>query len=120
VARRHGQLAQAGARYREALALAQEYGDPWAMAIGLEGLAMDAAAVGAVGQRVRAVRLLGAAAAVRDAIGAPLPPHERAELEAESQPTRAALGEDAWHAALAAGRAMSLEEAVREALGEAD
>jgi hypothetical protein len=33
-------------------------------------------------------------------------------------PAREALGEEAWAAAIAAGRALSLEEAVAEALGE--
>jgi hypothetical protein len=118
VARRKGQLVHAEARYREALALAQEFDDPWAIAISLEGLAMDAAASGGAGDAPRAGRLRGAAAALRDAIGAPLPPTERTEMEAALEPARATLGEQAWQTALATGRALSLEQAIHEALGE--
>jgi hypothetical protein len=39
-------------------------------------------------------------------------------MEREVAPARAALGEEAWAAAFAAGQAHSLEEAVAEALGE--
>lgn len=113
VARRQGNLTKAEARYREALELARETGDPRSMTETLEGMAMVVAAFGDGG---RAALLLGAALAVRDAIGAPMPPHQRADLEDAIAAARTALGEDGWSATLAAGRALSLEQAVLEAL----
>jgi hypothetical protein len=67
---------------------------------------------------VRAARLCGAAAVVRETLGAPIPSPERTELEEAVAPARAALGEEQWAAAFAAGRALTLEEAVAEALEE--
>jgi predicted ATPase/class 3 adenylate cyclase len=68
-----------------------------------------------MGEGERAARLLGASAteAERQAI---LGYGERIEREAALASLRAALGEDAWTAAYAAGRALSLEEAIDEAL----
>jgi len=70
------------------------------------------------GQGARAARLLGAATAVREALGAPLPAHEQADVERFVAAGRAALGEEQWALALAAGRALSLNEAIAEALDE--
>src|SRR5437868_6685312 len=69
-------------------------------------LGILAAVAGAQGQHERAARLLGAAAAARERLGAGLsesgrPLHERARAAA-----RAALGDKAWAAAWAAGRAL--------------
>jgi DNA-binding NarL/FixJ family response regulator len=85
----------------------------------LEALATVAAGrgQGAAGAR-RATRLLGAAAAARQRIGAPLPPVDRPGHEATMQAARAALGERAFAAAWAMGQALGLEEAVAEALAE--
>jgi hypothetical protein len=68
------------------------------------------------GQGERAARLLGAAAALRETIGAPLPLPERADVEQAVAGARAALGEAEWTAAFAAGRMLSLEQAIAEAL----
>ena len=62
--------------------------------------------------------LVGAAAALRESIGAPRPSVERAMNEQEVAEARAALGEEAWASAFAAGWALSLEAAIAEALGE--
>ncbi len=70
------------------------------------------------GQPESAARLLGAAEAVRQAIGARLPPVERADYEATVQATRAALGDEAFAAARAAGLALTLEQVVAEALAD--
>ena len=67
----------------------------------------------------RAARLLGAAAAQREALGAPQPADERADTERTVAPARAALGEGAWAAAFTAGQTLTLEAAIAEALGEA-
>lgn len=113
VARRQGNLAKAAALYREAIERAQDAGDPRSITECLEGVVMT---VAASGDGTRAASLLGATTAARAAIGAPTLPHERAELEATLAPVRAALGEDAWVAALSAGQALSLEQATHEAL----
>jgi hypothetical protein len=72
----------------------------------------------AQGQPERATRLCAAVAAMRTAIGAPLPPPERATYDATVATARAALGEDTFAAAWAAGQALPLEQAIAEALGE--
>ncbi len=79
----------------------------------LEELAMTAAAAG---QAERAARLLGAEATLHETIGIPILPAEQAGIEEAAAPARAALGEEAWVAAYAAGQAMTLEEAIAEAL----
>jgi predicted ATPase/transcriptional regulator with XRE-family HTH domain len=113
VARRRGELAQAQALQREALALDQQRGDLRRCAEDLEVLASTA---GVARQGEHAARLLGAAAAEREALGAPQPPQERADVDQAVAAARATLGEEAWAAAFAAGRAMTLEDAIVEAL----
>jgi hypothetical protein len=81
-------------------------------------LARTAAAATAV-QAERAARLLGAAAALRERVGAPLRPRRRAHVERAAAPARAVLGEERWAAAFAAGRAMTQQEAIAEALESA-
>jgi predicted ATPase/class 3 adenylate cyclase/Tfp pilus assembly protein PilF len=115
VARRRGAVAEAEALGREALALDRKLGDLRRCAEDLEHLASTAAVAG---QGARTARLLGAAAAVRETLGAPQPPDERADIEQAVAAARAALGEDAWAAAYAAGQALTLEEAIAEELEE--
>jgi predicted ATPase/transcriptional regulator with XRE-family HTH domain len=115
VAVRQGDVSRAEELRREALALSRELGDTGRCAEGLEDLAATA---GAAGQWERAARLLGAAAAWREAFGAPQPRWQRDELEAGMITMQAALGEEAWVAVYAAGHALSLDEAVAEALDE--
>jgi predicted ATPase/DNA-binding XRE family transcriptional regulator len=115
VARRQGELTQAQALQREALALDQQRGDLRRCAEDLEVLASTA---GSAQQGEHAARLLGAAMTVREALGAPQPPQERADVDQAVEVARAALGEAAWAAAFAAGRAMTLEDAIVEALDE--
>ena len=55
---------------------------------------------------------------MREAIGAPLPPVDRANQEATGAAARAALGDDRFAAAWAAGRAAPLDEIVAEALAD--
>jgi hypothetical protein len=62
---------------------------------------------------------LGAAQVLREAIGIPLPPVERAEHERRVAAVRAALGEETFTAAWAVGRTLPLEQAIAEALAEA-
>jgi predicted ATPase/transcriptional regulator with XRE-family HTH domain len=115
VALRLGNVAEGEALGREALALYRDLGDPRRCAVGLEGLASSS---GMAGQAEHAARLLGAAAALRAAVGAPLPANELADIEQAVAEARAALGEEAWAAAFAAGEALALEAAIAEALGD--
>jgi predicted ATPase len=102
---------------KEGLALDRELGN-WAYgAYCLEGFAGLA---GARGQGARAARLWGAAEALRIDIGAPPSLDARPLYERSLAAARAQLGEAAWEAAFAEGRAMSAEEAAEYALGEND
>ncbi len=71
-------------------------------------------------QMERAVRLWGAAESLREAIGSPLPPNEREEHKRALAAVREALDEKAFTAASAAGRAMTLEQAIEYALQEGE
>ena len=64
----------------------------------------------------RAVRLFGAAEALREAIGLLSAPQERADYDARLAATRSRLGVVAFEAAWAEGRAMTLEQAIEYAL----
>jgi hypothetical protein len=103
-------------RFVAGLRAAQEAGYPWGAAEGLEGLA---AAAAAAGRPARALRLAGAAAALRDHLELRLPPAEREELERWLAPAHAALAPAAAAAAWAAGQSMPLEAAVADALADA-
>jgi predicted ATPase/class 3 adenylate cyclase/Tfp pilus assembly protein PilF len=114
VARLQGDLSRAKALVHESLKLEAEEGDPRSIA---EQLELVARVVAASGSSALAARLLGAAAATREAIGAPPPPTEREETEVAVAPARAALGEEGWAAAFAAGRLLPLKQAIREGMG---
>jgi DNA-binding CsgD family transcriptional regulator len=102
---------------KEGLVLNREVGNWSYGAYCLEGFAGLA---GARGQGARAARLWGAAEALRTNIGAPLPPEPRPYYERSMAAARARLGEEAWEAGFAEGKAMGLEEAVEYALSEAE
>jgi hypothetical protein len=87
--------------------------EPRQIAITLEDLACLAAAEG---QMERAACLLGAATALRATIGAPQAEPERIAAEQAGAKARAALGDEAWVATLAAGGALPLAEAIAYAL----
>jgi len=104
----HDQLT-ARTLYQESLDLAREVGDKVLISSGLEGLA---GVVGTQGEPVWATRLWGAAAALRDTIGAPIPPIERAGYEAATAAVRMHLGEQIFATAWTEGRAMTPEQAL--------
>ena len=79
------------------------------ISLGLEGLA---GAVATQGELVWAARLWGAADSLRQAIGAPLSPVERARYEQEVTAARTQLEEEAFKAAWAEGRNMTPEQAL--------
>lgn len=73
------------------------------------------AVAGSQGEPERTARLLGAAALLPESRGISLPPIERADLDRVMAGVRAALGEAAFAAAWAEGRALPLDQAVAAA-----
>jgi tetratricopeptide (TPR) repeat protein len=118
VAQKQGDMQRAAAVYQESLTCYREAGGTGTKlesAICFEACGTLAAAQG---QAHRAARLLSAAAALSEAMGAPLPPVDRPEFERSVAAARALLGEEAFAAAWAEGRAAPLEQAIRSALEE--
>jgi predicted ATPase/class 3 adenylate cyclase/DNA-binding CsgD family transcriptional regulator len=112
VACTQGQSAQAREYYAESLALFGELMDKQRIPECLEGIAGLA---GAAGQPAPAARLFGAADSLRESAGVPLPPVQCAAYERDLAAARAQLDEVAWEAAWAAGRALSIGQAITEA-----
>jgi tetratricopeptide (TPR) repeat protein len=99
----------------ESLTLFLEHRVPWAIVESLELLAK----VERLCQRPdRATRLFGAAQALRTGISFRRPPGEHADYDESISGVRSALGDDRFGAAIAEGRAMTLEQAVAYALDE--
>jgi DNA-binding CsgD family transcriptional regulator len=115
VARASGQHDRAASLFRESLAVRREQGDRRGIAECFEGLASAAAAMK---KPEDATRLLGAAGTLRDAIGAPLPPHAgpaRAQME---NWLRRRLGAS-YETMHGEGAALPLDAALRLAIGGA-
>jgi predicted ATPase/DNA-binding SARP family transcriptional activator len=106
---------RARALYKQCLELRRVLGDRRSIAACLEGLAAVCA-----GQEdsLGAARLFAAAGAVRDAIGVPLPSVERGDYDRHVAALRARLGAEAFAAAWAAGRALTMQQALTEATWE--
>ncbi len=104
-----GDYAAARRLYEESLAITGELGEQWVIAMGLLGLGE---VVAAQRQLAWAAQLWGAADALRDAIGVPIPPVERADYERSVSAARVHLGERAFAAAWAQGRSMTPEQAL--------
>jgi predicted ATPase/DNA-binding SARP family transcriptional activator/Tfp pilus assembly protein PilF len=117
VASARGKYEQAERLYREGLTLQREVGEKRDIAECLEGMAGIA---GAQEGAERTARLLGAAEALREAIGAPLPAVDRAGYDRLVVATRAKLGEETFEQAWQRGRVMPLEQAMAYSLGNAD
>jgi predicted ATPase/DNA-binding CsgD family transcriptional regulator len=109
VGARLGEFAAAHVLYEESVAIARKVGSKWLIPFCLEGLA-DVAAV--QGEPTWAARLWGAAEALRDAIGAPLPPVYYADYDRSVVAVRSSLGEKAFATAWAEGRNMTPEQAL--------
>ena len=101
--------------YEEELHVLLRLRDKMGTAYGLRGMAGVAALRG---EAERAARLWGAVEALQEAIGMRLSPLDRAHPDYEGllDAARPRLGEAAWEAALAEGRAMTPEEAIEYAL----
>jgi predicted ATPase/class 3 adenylate cyclase len=109
---RSGDTQTATVLYRESLKMIHEVGNLPLTAAGLDGLAGLASSQGL---HERAVRLSGAAAALKERIGGSQPMRGLWE-EADIAAARAAMGDKAVAAALAEGRAMTVDQALAYAL----
>jgi hypothetical protein len=112
VAFAQGDAATAREQYAHSLRLARDSHELLEIARGLEGMAELEASVDAV----RALRLVGAAGAIRKSIAAEPLPDELRRLNGWLQPLYVARGERACAEPRAIGRALPLNEAIDEAL----
>ena len=97
----------------ESLELNRELGDQTAIAYLVEDYAGLAAAES---NPQRALQLAGFASALRESIGAPLPPSEQARVDRMIAPARVALSDAEVAAAWETGRSLESEQAVQLAL----
>jgi tetratricopeptide (TPR) repeat protein len=125
LARYQRDLVTARARYAESLRIAHALGDRMRLQDALTGLGcveiMSGETSGQTEEAAarwlcRGTRLLGAVEALRAATGRVIWAHDRADYERCVAVARAGLGEAAFAAAWAEGRALSLEAAVAYAL----
>jgi predicted ATPase/class 3 adenylate cyclase/Tfp pilus assembly protein PilF len=112
VALHQGDLADATSLFKESLAMARQLGSKRSIAICLVGLGAVALAEG---QHERATRLFAAAGSLLEQLGAHLSPVDQSEYAANIATARAQLGEG-WNHIWAEGRAMTIEQAVENAL----
>jgi predicted ATPase/DNA-binding XRE family transcriptional regulator len=112
-----GEYERASRLYEESLKQGRRLGQDIAILICLEGLARVAVAQG---KMERAAWLIGAAAALREDRGWPLPPVKRAEHERTVATAHEALGEEAFEAAWVRGHSLPLEEAITDTLGNGE
>jgi predicted ATPase/transcriptional regulator with XRE-family HTH domain len=113
VARDQGDYGQAKRLYRESLRVRRAVMDKHGVAASFAGLAVVAEAEG---QPLRAARLFGAEHCLREVIGTPMDAVERTAHVRAVAGVSTALGEEAFAAAWAEGRALPLEEAIALAL----
>ena len=104
---------QALALYQESITISQELKDHGGVVGCLEGLTE---VIGKGGQPEIAARLYGAAENWRETNNTPLHPSFRADYDRSVDAIRSQLEKEAFAAAWAAGRALTLEEATKEAL----
>ena len=112
-----GEFENAETEFTEALALQAELTDVRVAQYSLLGMGLIALALN---QPVRAARLLGAAEALRERIGTPLPPSQRRQYDLQVTFLRDDLDEAAFATAWAEGRATTLEQAVEVALNKSE
>jgi predicted ATPase len=113
LSREQGNYSRARSLYQESIKIFQELGHKRGIARLLECFAY--AAAGKL-EAERALRLAGAAAALRQNIGAPLKPAEQIKLEAALETPRQVLSRTACHTAWSEGLAMPVEQAIEEVL----
>ena len=117
IARQMGNYEEALILYRETLPDWQKIGHRGAVAHQLECLAFIAKARE---QGERAVRLMSAAEALREASSSPRTPQERIEYDRELEGLRAGMDEKTFQLLWAEGRSMSMDQAVDFAMSEQD
>jgi predicted ATPase/class 3 adenylate cyclase len=117
---RQGDPPRAMALYRECITCFRDVGDRWGMTSGLEGLGILIATSAdlAPGEVTHAARILAATELLRTLYDAPIPRPDYPDYVQAVTALRSHLGEPAFAAAWAEGRAMSLEQAVAYALDE--
>jgi non-specific serine/threonine protein kinase len=108
-------LSEATHLYQESLIIYQGLGEKRLLAEALEAIGILAAAQE---KPERALRLVGAAQALRKSTGSPLPPVQSERIDNVVAPIMRMMGEEAAAQIIAEGRAMSVEEAVMYALAE--
>ena len=108
-----GDYQRAQSLFAEALAISQQHGGLFFIAhelVGFAGLAE------VKGERMRAARLIGAADALLEVLGARFMPTDYADYERIVTAIRAQLDEAEFEEAIADGRAMTMEQAIAYAL----
>lgn len=103
-------------RYRVSFAIERTLTASWGLPTSLEGLAEVELTRGRLERQ--AGQLLGAGAALRQAVDGVLPPSQRAELDEGVAAVRTRLSEVAFMEAWAEGQAMKREQAIAYALQE--
>lgn len=111
IAEQRGDAETALTLHLDGFAAARSTGDPRAIALALEGLAGARTLAGHFGQ---AARLLGTAVAMRESVGAPLPPAERGDVARITAATRQALGEEEFTTAFHHGRDTNPDDVTRD------
>jgi predicted ATPase len=111
-----GDLVAAADSYRQALTLWADMEHTHGVAMCLRGLGVVAARQG---DHLRGTRLIGAADALTDRIGAAIAPADRAELGSTIDLLRVALA-DAFENEIVAGRDLTSERAIEIALDDSD
>jgi tetratricopeptide (TPR) repeat protein len=104
-----GDLARAHGMFREALAIGETNGDLEILASVFEGLAQTATLEE---DAERALRLAGAASALRLRCSSPLPPRDQSSFDRALEPARFALGEEGAERAFAAGSGITIDEVI--------
>ena len=117
IAMHEGDFERAKALGRQALRLARDMDARLEMA---KALPILTGAMGMLGQPREAIRLLGASEGALERMGAFFQLNDKREFEAMVAVVRTHLDEATFQAALAEGRALTLEQAVAQALGEDD
>ncbi|MFI7639621.1 BTAD domain-containing putative transcriptional regulator [Nonomuraea sp. NPDC049400] len=108
-AEQRGDPAAAMKLHLDSLASAREIGDPRAVALAFEGLAGALTA----GDAPRAAQVLGAATALRESLGAPLPRAERGDVDRIAAALRETLGNEAFTAEFQHGKRLSADDVIQ-------
>jgi predicted ATPase/class 3 adenylate cyclase len=109
VSLRAGRLRQASERLSATFGYVARSGNINALVTSIE---LSACIAAELGDGTRAARLAGAAETIRHKAGVPISQADLAILERSVAPARAATARQAWDAELAAGRALTQQEAV--------